>query len=40
MLLISKEDFEISLPVGVSANDDVYASVVPIIDATLNNYYN
>ncbi len=37
-MFISKEDFELSLPVGISAHDEVYESVVPAIELSLHNY--
>lgn len=39
MLTISRQDFEQSLPVGISAHDEVYESVAPAISTALNNYY-
>lgn len=39
MITIFKEDFERSLPVGASANEEVFAAVYPAIEAGLNNYY-
>lgn len=39
MIAILKEDFERSLPVGASANEEVFAAVYPAIEAGLNNYY-
>ena len=39
MITIFKEDFECSLPVGASANEEVFAAVYPAIEAGLNNYY-
>lgn len=38
MIIISRQDFEQSLPVGASATDEVYESVAPAIDTALNNY--
>ena len=38
MIAIEKQDFEWSLPVGMSAHDEVYDSVKPAIDTALDNY--
>lgn len=38
MITIYKEDFERALPVGVSAHDEVFESVMPAIDSTLDRY--
>lgn len=38
MITISKEDFELALPVGVSAHDEVYENVRPAIDISQNKY--
>lgn len=37
-IVIDKQDFEWSLPVGMSAHDEVYESVKPAIDTALDNY--
>lgn len=37
-IVIEKQDFEWSLPVGMSAHDEVYESVKPAIDTALDNY--
>ena len=38
MTQISQSDFQLVLPVGVSAHDEVYESVAPAIDTAINNY--
>lgn len=39
MIIIDKPDFERALPVGMAANEDVFASVYPAIEDAMNNYY-
>lgn len=38
MIQISQSDFQLALPVGVSAHDEVYESVAPAIATAINNY--
>lgn len=38
MIQISKSDFELALPVGTTARDEVYEAIAPTISVTLNNY--
>lgn len=39
-IVINKDDFELALPVGVSAHDEVYETIKPNIGIALDNYCN
>ena len=38
MIQISKSDFELALPVGTTARDEVYEAIAPTISVALDNY--